>query len=117
MEQEVFIEKSKKIAIKLQEEGCSKIEILDISKKSSQSKVMIIASTEDAQKSKVVASDLEVFLPEQDIQIQNIDGGFKGEWIGIDCKEILINIFVDDVRAKYNLEKLWKDSKNIIKWK
>ena len=45
------------------------------------------------------------------------DGIFKGVWIVLDFKDVVIHIFTRDTRAKYNIEKLWKDNKNFIEIK
>lgn len=116
METNQLIDTAKRIAIKLQEFSCKKIDILDISKKTNQAKIMIISSVLNEQKAKVIANDILLFIKEQNLEIINIDGAFKGEWIVLDCKEIIIHIFTETTRVKYNLEKLWKDSKNLIKW-
>ena len=117
MEINDIIETAKKIAIKLQELSCAKIEILDISKKSTQIKVLVLANAENAQTSKVIAGDLKLFLQEQSIDCIGVDGGLKGEWIVFDCDKIMVHLFTEATRTKFNLEKLWKDSKNVVKWR
>lgn len=116
MELNEIIETAKKIAIKLQELSCTKIEILDISKKSNLAKVLILANTESEQSAKVIAWDMRLFFDEMNIDFLKTDGEFKGEWIVFDCKDILLHLFIESTRTKFNLEKLWKDSKNTVKW-
>lgn len=117
MELNEIIETAKKMAIKLQELSCQKIEILDISKKSTQTKVLVLSNAENPQVAKVVAGDFRLFCEEHNIELLGTDGELKGDWIVFDCKEIIAHIFTDATRTKFNLDKLWKDSKNVIKWK
>lgn len=116
MEQLELLEKSKAIALKLQEFGAKKIEVLDISRKSSDIKFLILSSISSAQMAKVVANDIQQFANSQKLTILHTDGAFRGEWIVLDYEEIIIHIFTEPARLKYNLEKLWKDSKNSIKF-
>ncbi len=39
----------------------------------------------------------------------NYDGYRNGQWIVIDYGEIMVHIFVPEVRERYNLEELWAD--------
>lgn len=116
MEQLELLEKSKLIALKLQEFGAKKIELLDLSRKSTDIKFLILSNVSNAQMAKVVANDIQQFANAQGLEISHIDGAFRGEWIVIDCEDIIIHIFTEQARIKYNLEKLWKDSKNSIKF-
>lgn len=41
--------------------------------------------------------------------IRNIEGGSESRWILVDCYDVIVNIFVAEERAIYQLEKLWVD--------
>ena len=42
---------------------------------------------------------------------EKIEGYFKGEWIVFDFPQITLHIFLQKVREKYNLDKLYKPKK------
>ena len=44
-----------------------------------------------------------------------IEGYFKGEWIVFDFENVTLHIFLPKVRDKYNLDKLYKPKKIVIK--
>lgn len=110
-----YITLSEKIAIKLNELGAKKIEILDVSKKTNLSKIFILASAPGTENSRNIATLLEEFVNHENVELEHIDGHLKGEWIILDFKDIIVHIFQNEIRAKYNLEKLWKDTRNLIK--
>lgn len=43
----------------------------------------------------------------------NIEGNKDSNWLLIDAKEVLVNVFTDEAREFYGLEKLWSDAKEI----
>ena len=109
-------ELSLSIANKLLELNATNVVVLDIEKKSKIAKRMIICSCDDNQQTKNLAN----FIKEEykdTLHCLHTDGIFKGVWIVLDFKDIIINIFAKDTRIKYNIEKLWKDNKNFIEIK
>lgn len=107
---------SEKIAIKLNELGAKKIEIYDVSKKTNLCKALIFSSAVGTDNAKQIATLLDEFLSKENIELEHLDGQIKGDWIILDYKEVIVHIFQNEVRLKYNLEKLWKDGKNSIKF-
>ena len=43
----------------------------------------------------------------------NIEGKNTGEWVLMDYYDIIIHIFQEETRKKYNIEELWGDAKFI----
>lgn len=43
----------------------------------------------------------------------NVDGAGDGNWILIDYDDFVIHIFTEEFRQFYDLERLWKDAKEI----
>ena len=39
------------------------------------------------------------------------EGLQNGDWVVIDCSEVVVHIFTPGLREKYSLERLWSDSK------
>lgn len=116
MEENELIIEVKKIAKKLEELGANHIDVLDISKKSKEIKFLIICNAFNQQLAKLLAKNLMEEIEKDKIALRNQDGFIKGEWIILDYSDFVVHIFVDASRAKYNLDKLWKDSKNQIKF-
>ncbi len=65
---------------------------------------IIIASSNSAQQSKLVA---DIIAQKYNYQ-EKIEGYTKGEWIVFDFNTLTLHIFLPKVREKYNLDKLYK---------
>lgn len=65
---------------------------------------IIIASSNSAQQSKLVA---DMIAQKYNYQ-EKIEGYTKGEWIVFDFNTLTLHIFLPKVREKYNLDKLYK---------
>jgi ribosome-associated protein len=39
-----------------------------------------------------------------------IEGYGEGRWVLIDLDELIVHVFLEDVRAEYDLERLWSDA-------
>lgn len=55
-----------------------------------------------------IKNQLEL-LVEKDI---NIEGEFPAEWVVLDLGDIVVELFTEEKRTYYNLEKLWGDVKS-----
>ena len=42
-----------------------------------------------------------------------VEGNHDSEWLLVDLGDVVVNIFSEDARAFYNLEKLWADGKRV----
>lgn len=78
--------------------------------------------TEDKPHFVVVASALSIQTNKQvcDLLLDEygalkIDGYSKGEWIVADAEDVTIHLFLSKIREKYNLDKLYKPKKIIVK--
>lgn len=106
-----------KICFVLEEEKCSDIVLINISKSSSIADYLILANATSTTAVKAVAKHLKDYNFEGETVIR-AEGLKEGEWAVLDYGNILVHILLEDKRAFYNLEKLWENGgKNIIDWK
>ena len=92
--------------------GAKKTEALDVSKKTNQTKMLLICSFNNEEKIKETALNTIEFGKSLNLDLLHSDGVNKGQWVVLDFGDFLIEIFLENLREKYNLEKLWKDGKN-----
>lgn len=45
--------------------------------------------------------------------VLHVEGGETGDWMVVDCGEIMVHILTPDMRERYALEHLWKEGKLI----
>ena len=115
-EKEKALENAKMFAKRLYDIGAKKVELLDISKKNEEFLYMILASSNSTVASHLLADEMKKFADKKGVKIYKTDGEFKGEWIVFDFGWFVMHILVDLARTKYNLDKLWKASKNQIRF-
>lgn len=101
----------KELAALLESKKLKNVEAFDLKFKSELVKYIILATSQSEKLSRQIACELKEELLAKGVSVK-IEGEFPGEWIILDLGEILIEIFTEDSRKYYNLEKLWGNSKN-----
>ena len=102
------LENLKKFIIeKLNELKIENIEVIDVSKKTSLTKYMIICTAIGDRHVDSTAENLRTSLKEKfNIICKRPEGKTTG-WILLDLGDIFVNIFTEENRNKYKLEELW----------
>jgi ribosome-associated protein len=80
---------------------------IDIEGKSPMADRMVIASGRSHRHVAAVAEQLITALKEQGFGAPRIEGLPAADWVLIDQGDIIIHVFRPEVRAFYNLEKMW----------
>ncbi|WP_456465186.1 ribosome silencing factor [Persephonella sp.] len=97
--------------IKTAEEKKGKdIVALEIGKVSPIADYMIIISGDVPVHTKAICDEITHRLKEKGIIPSHVEGYNEGRWIAIDYGDIMVNIFIPELREYYNLEWLWSDA-------
>ncbi len=91
------------------------IKILDMRSRLIITDYFIIISVKNTRLTRRIGEEIRFNLKKQDLYPVNVDGASEGNWILIDYDDFVIHIFTEEVRQFYDLERLWKDAKE-IKW-
>jgi ribosome-associated protein len=83
------------------------ISVLDVSKLTSITSYMIIASASSTRQAKSLAHNVQEKLKELGVQITGVEGEREGEWVLVDLGDIVVHIMLQGARDYYNLEQLW----------
>jgi ribosome-associated protein len=76
--------------------------------------VFIIASAANTRQAQAISDEIEEQLKKQlDSRPSRIEGYNAAEWILLDYGDFLVHIFEQKARAFYDLERLWRDAKNV----
>ena len=87
---------------------------IDVKNISSLCDYMIIAEGSVDRHVKAIAENVvEEVKEKMDINPYKVEGRAEGDWIVIDYQNIIIHLFMPDLREKYQLEKLWQKGKVI----
>lgn len=82
---------------------------IDVQGQSSLTDYFIIAEGNVERHVTALANSVKDKVKEMGGHIFHMDGDQSGDWIVMDCGEVVINLFVPSQREKYALEELWHD--------
>ncbi len=83
------------------------IQVLDVRPQASFTDVMIVASGNSTRQVKALADRVVEACREAGVRPVGIEGDREGEWVLIDLGDVVVHVMLPDIRAFYNLEKLW----------
>ena len=91
----------------LEELKAKEIKVMDVRGKSSITDMMVVATGTSDRQVKALADKVIEKVKQHDIQPLGVEGEQTGEWIVVDLVDVVIHVMLPEVRAFYNLEKLW----------
>ena len=87
--------------------------MIDIAEKSSFADYFVIATAGSERQMGTLAEDVEDKFAEMEIEPKSKDGRPETGWILVDGGDVIVNLFTEDTREKYTLEKIWNDCEAI----
>ena len=91
----------------LEERKALDIVTLDVSRMTTITDHMIIASGTSDRHVKSVADNVVQALRKKGVRASGIEGAERGEWVLVDFGDVIVHVMLPRVREFYNLEKLW----------
>ena len=76
----------------------------------------VIASGRSTTHVKSLCDELEEDLGKKGISARRKEGYNEARWIVLDFSDILVHIFHREEREFYNIERLWSDGDNLLKY-
>lgn len=89
------------------------IKIINIQDVSIVADYFIIASGDNINQVKALADNVEEQLGKAGYEPAQVEGYKSSNWILLDYHDVIIHIFNEEDRLFYDLERIWKDGKNI----
>ena len=83
------------------------ITVIDVSPLSSLFERMIIASADSTRQTKALANHVQEKIKQARGTVYGIEGEQSGEWVLVDCGDVIVHVMQPAVRQYYNLEELW----------
>ena len=103
-----------KIAVKaLEDRKALDIRVIDIEKISTIADYFIIATGTNRNQVQAMADAAEEALGRAGYTPKSVEGYQTANWILLDYRDIIIHVFSKDDRAFYDLERIWRDGKEI----
>jgi nicotinate (nicotinamide) nucleotide adenylyltransferase/ribosome silencing factor RsfS/YbeB/iojap len=91
------------ILASLEDGKAEDIRTIELAGKTTIADYMVIASGRSARQVTALTDHLEQVLPRR----VAIEGKSQGDWVLIDAGDVIVHIFRPEIRAYYNLEKMW----------
>ena len=107
------MKKLQKLITALDSKHLEGIVALDMRKHSPLYDFMVIST---AKNDRIIAGalrELKDLGSESDFNLKYIEGHDTGEWVLADFVDIIVHVFNEETRTKYNLEKLWGDADRV----
>ena len=106
-------EQAVKIAKILDSKIAQDIKIIEISDVTILADYMVIATGRSSTQVKSLADEVEYQMDEAGVSVSHIEGHRSDSWILLDYVDIIVNVFNEEAREFYNLERLWQDGKEL----
>ena len=97
------------IETSLDDDKAETITTIDLRGRSSLADLMIVASGRSSRHLSAMADHLLEKLKQGKYYVGPVEGKQDAEWVLVDAGDIIVHLFQPEVRAFYNLEKLWLD--------
>ncbi len=95
------------IEASLDDDKAENIVTIDLAGKSSFADYMIVATGRSQRHVSTLADKLATRLKEEGAAPLSVEGKEAGDWVLVDCGDIIVHLFRPEIREMYNLEKMW----------
>lgn len=103
-----------KIAVTaLEDKKGEDIQVIEVSEISVLADYFIISNGTNAAQVQALVDNVEESLEQQGYRPKRIEGIHNTSWVLMDYGDIIIHIFSKEDRLFYDLERVWRDGKNI----
>ena len=91
----------------LQDKKAEDIRVIDISN------VFVIASGSNTNQIQAMVDNVEEEMFKAGFDDPKVEGYNTASWILLDYKDVIVHVFSEDDRAFYNIERIWRDGKEV----
>ena len=97
----------------LEEKKGEDVRILDISEVSVLADYFIIANGTSNSQVKALVDNVEEKMAKAGYEVKQSGGNGSGTWVLLDYEDIIVHVFDKENRLFYDLDRIWRDGKNI----
>lgn len=97
----------------LEDKKGENIKILDISHVSVIADYFVIASGNNINQVQALADNVKEELFKLKLEPKNVEGYRNASWILLDYTDVIVHIFSKDDRIFYDLERIWRDGREM----
>jgi ribosome-associated protein len=107
---EVF-EKAKTCGILAEEKKAKDVVIMKLDDLTDIADYFLVASGAGERQVRTIADNIETGMKERGIKAYSVEGHREGRWVIIDYRDVIVHIFLEQLRELYDLESLWIEAK------
>ena len=97
----------------LQDKKAEDIRVIDISNVSVIADYFVIASGSNTNQIQAMVDNVEEEMFKAGYDDPKVEGYNTASWILLDYNDVIVHVFSEDDRAFYNIERIWRDGKEI----
>ncbi len=97
----------------MEDKKAEDIRVIDISEVSVLADYFIIASGSNRSQIQAIADNVQESLGRAGYELKQVEGYNTANWILMDFNDVIIHVFDKENRLFYNLERIWRDGKDI----
>lgn len=107
------LEKARRVAGWVYDKQAENIVIMDVTEMSSVTNMTMVVSARGVKHAKALADHILDQAAKENIEFLSLEGQKTGEWILVDLNDVLIHIFLEELREFYNIEGMWADAPRV----
>jgi ribosome-associated protein len=97
----------------LDDKKAGELKVLDVSALSSITDFLVLATATSEPHLRALRNDLEKALDLANVRLVGVERTQESGWIVLDAFDVMIHLFLAEVRERYGLERLWRDAPEI----
>ena len=97
----------------LQDKKAEDIRVIDISNVYVIADYFVIASGSNTNQIQAMVDNVEEEMFKAGFDNPKVEGYNTASWILLDYNDVIVHVFSEDDRAFYNIERIWRDGKEI----
>lgn len=102
------LEKLEKLVINaLEDVKARDIKVQDVKDLTDMTDIMVFASGTSKQHVKSLAANVVTECKKNGLQPLGVEGDDVGEWVVVDCGDLLVHVLLPEMRDFYSLEQFW----------
>jgi ribosome-associated protein len=100
-------EKIEQIVTWLADKKATNIKALDVRGISPLTETMVFVTARSAKHAQSLADEVMQKLAEKKWEFFGVEGMQAGQWVLVDCNDVIVHVFQEEMRALYNVEGLY----------